>query len=187
MAIVGHDYERPLHLAAENATDPAVIEILLDAGAGPMALARNHETPLHRATRGNADVAIVDLPINAGAAPVALDGSNSTPLHSAAHNENPAAVELLLAAEVVVVPHHGGATSSSAALVKAVSPQYAVVSAGHLNHCGFPKPQVVERWQTAGAAILSTGDASAVRVILKPGEPIHVQGWRHRQRRYRDG
>ena len=89
-----------------------------------------------------------------------------------------------LSSDVVVVPHHGSATSSSSALVGAAGARYAIVSAGHLNHWGFPKPQVVQRWQGAGAAIASTGDAGAFRVIFEPGKPVQVQGQRARQRRY---
>ena len=89
-----------------------------------------------------------------------------------------------LASDIVIVPHHGSATSSSAALVSATAPGHALVSVGHLNHWGFPKPQVVQRWQGAGAAILTTGDAGAVRVKFRPGRPVQVQGQRARQRRY---
>lgn len=89
-----------------------------------------------------------------------------------------------LSSDVVVVPHHGSATSSSSALVGAVGASYAINSAGHLNHWGFPKPQVVQRWQGAAAAIMSTGDTGAVRVIFEPGKPVQVQGQRARQRRY---
>ena len=89
-----------------------------------------------------------------------------------------------LSSDVVVVPHHGSATSSSSALVGATGARYAIVSAGHLNHWGFPKPQVVERWQGAGAAMMSTGDDGAISVTLEPGEPVNVRGLRERQRRY---
>ena len=89
-----------------------------------------------------------------------------------------------LASDVVIVPHHGSATSSSAALVAATAPDHALVSAGYLNHWGFPKPQVAQRWQGAGAAMVSTGDAGAVRVIFEPGKPVQVRGQRIRQRRY---
>ena len=89
-----------------------------------------------------------------------------------------------LASDVVIVPHHGSATSSSAALVAATVPDHALVSAGYLNHWGFPKPQVAQRWQGAGAAMVSTGDAGAVRVIFEPGKPVQVRGQRVRQRRY---
>ncbi len=89
-----------------------------------------------------------------------------------------------LSSDVVVVPHHGSATSSSSALVGATGARYAIVSAGHLNHWGFPKPQVIERWQRAGAAMMSTGDYGAISVTLEPGAPVKVQGLRERQRRY---
>ena len=89
-----------------------------------------------------------------------------------------------LDSDVVVVPHHGSATSSSTALVAAAEPDHALVSAGHLNHWGFPKPQVVQRWQDAGAVMVTTGDAGAVRVIFEPGKPVQVLGQRARQRRY---
>ena len=89
-----------------------------------------------------------------------------------------------LAADAVVVPHHGSATSSSAALVGESAPGHAVVSAGYLNHWGFPKPAVVERWHRIGAEVVTTGEAGAVEMILNPGEPIRVQGLRSRQRRY---
>ena len=89
-----------------------------------------------------------------------------------------------LSSDVVVAPHHGSATSSSLPLVTAVAPDYAVVSAGHLNHWGFPKPQVVERWRHAGAAMLTTGDSGAITVTFEPGEPVRVQALRSERRRH---
>ena len=89
-----------------------------------------------------------------------------------------------LAADVVVVPHHGSATSSSLALVAAAAPEYAVVSASYLNHWGFPKPGIVERWRDAGATILSTGEVGAIRISLEPDEAVRVQGRRSLRRRY---
>ena len=89
-----------------------------------------------------------------------------------------------LSADAVVVPHHGSATSSSPALVAAVGPDHALVSAGHLNHWGFPKPQVVERWQDAGAAIWFTGETGAIRLSFEPGKAVRVQGRRNQGRRY---
>ncbi len=51
-----------------------------------------------------------------------------------------------LAADVMLVPHHGSKTSSSLALLDAVQPIYAVVTAGFLNHWGFPKHDVMKRY-----------------------------------------
>ena len=71
-----------------------------------------------------------------------------------------------LAADVVVVPHHGSATSSSPAFVAAVGASLAIVSAAHENRWGFPRPEVRERWERGGAAMLVTGDSGAVTVEL---------------------
>jgi competence protein ComEC len=71
-----------------------------------------------------------------------------------------------LAADVIVVPHHGSATSSSAPFVAAVGARVAIVSAGHANRWGFPRPDVRERWRAGGARVVVTGDAGAVSVEL---------------------
>ncbi|HED4875655.1 TPA: DNA internalization-related competence protein ComEC/Rec2 [Stenotrophomonas maltophilia] len=71
-----------------------------------------------------------------------------------------------LRADVVLVPHHGSGGSSTAGWVKAVAPQLALVSAGHQNRFGHPKRDVVQRWQAAGAEVLSTAESGAIRVWL---------------------
>ena len=88
-----------------------------------------------------------------------------------------------LAADVVVVPHHGSATSSSPAFVSAVGARYAIVSAGHANRWGFPRPEVRERWQESGAVVVVTGDAGAVSVELRP-EGVAVAAERDGRHRY---
>jgi len=71
-----------------------------------------------------------------------------------------------LAADVVVVPHHGSATSSSPSFVAAVGARLAIVSAAHANRWGFPRAEVRERWERAGATVVVTGDSGAVTVEL---------------------
>jgi competence protein ComEC len=68
--------------------------------------------------------------------------------------------------DVVVVPHHGSTTSSSPALVAELHARHAVVSAGYANRWGFPKPEVVARWRSSGAAVVVTADTGAVSVDL---------------------
>jgi len=87
-------------------------------------------------------------------------------------------------ADVVVVPHHGSATSSSPALVVAVDAAYAVVSAGHRNQWGFPKPEVTERWEDTGAEIIATADAGAIKVTFDPVSGVQVERRRSLERRY---
>jgi competence protein ComEC len=70
------------------------------------------------------------------------------------------------AADVVVVPHHGSATSSSDAFVDRTNASLAVVSAAFENRWGFPRPDVVERWDRSGAEMLVTGDVGAIDIVL---------------------
>ena len=80
-----------------------------------------------------------------------------------------APVEILLAhrerfskSDVVVVPHHGSRTSSRQALVDAARPDLAIVAAGYGNRWGFPKEDIVRRWEAAGAEVVNTAMAGAV-------------------------
>jgi competence protein ComEC len=90
-----------------------------------------------------------------------------------------------LASNIVVVPHHGSMTSSTVPFINSVRPDFAVVSAGYGNRWGFPKPRVVERWQAAGADVLSTTSSGAVyfRVCATDGV-VAVGQERERRRRF---
>jgi competence protein ComEC len=89
-----------------------------------------------------------------------------------------------LQADVLVVPHHGSAYSSAAAFVDAVSPRYALVSAGYRNRYGFPRPVVIERYRAAGAEFLTTADEGAIEVRVMRDGSLVVGGYRRRQGRY---
>lgn len=84
---------------------------------------------------------------------------------------------------VVVIPHHGSRTSSTTALVEETQPVIAIVSAGRLNRWGFPSAPVVDRWQSAGATVINTGNVGAVGQQLcrhVPPGPVETvrSGWR---------
>lgn len=68
--------------------------------------------------------------------------------------------------EVVVVAHHGSAGSSDPAFVEATGARLAVVSSGAGNRFGHPRADVVRRWCGAGAEVVDTSRAGAVRVWL---------------------
>lgn len=57
--------------------------------------------------------------------------------------------DVRLDADVLKVPHHGSRTSSSEALLAAVSPSIAIVSAGAFNRYGHPHREVSERLRAA--------------------------------------
>jgi competence protein ComEC len=70
-------------------------------------------------------------------------------------------------AAVVVVAHHGSAGSSDAAFVQATGAAHALVSSGHGNRFGHPRPEVVQRWEHAGARVAITAEEGALRIGLR--------------------
>ncbi|MEX0706561.1 MAG: DNA internalization-related competence protein ComEC/Rec2 [Woeseia sp.] len=83
--------------------------------------------------------------------------------------------------ELVFVPHHGSSTSSTAAFVAALQPQFAVVAAGYGNRWGFPKEDVINRWQAAGATVANTALQGALHYRVCPGSGVTLQST-HRDR-----
>ena len=70
----------------------------------------------------------------------------------------------VLRADVVKVAHHGSRTSSTEAFVSAVQPKLAVISVGEKSMFGHPHEEVVQRWQAAGAEVLTTGQSGTISV-----------------------
>ncbi len=66
-------------------------------------------------------------------------------------------------AEALKVPHHGSITSSSFALLRAVEPRLAIVSAPRASST-HPSPEIVERFEALGARVLVTGWDGAIRL-----------------------
>lgn len=87
--------------------------------------------------------------------------------------------------DIVTVPHHGSRTSSGRAFVEALRPSVAIVSAGYENRWGFPKEDVVARWQDAGARVMNTAISGAIRYRVCADSGVQLQGEeRQRSRRY---
>lgn len=72
--------------------------------------------------------------------------------------------EGLAAHSILSVPHHGSSTSSSTALIKAVGPELALISAAANNRFGFPREDVIKRYQQAQVRILNTADCGGIRI-----------------------
>lgn len=73
-----------------------------------------------------------------------------------------------LKADILKVAHHGSRTSSSQCFLEVVSPEWAVITAGHNNVYGFPHRQVLERLEAAGASILRIDRDGAIRFEQTP-------------------
>lgn len=86
--------------------------------------------------------------------------------------------------DILLVPHHGSRTSSTQAFVAATRPRWALVPSGHRNRWGFPKPDVVARWEAAGATVLVGSATGAIEFELHPQRGIAPpQLWRAANRR----
>jgi competence protein ComEC len=86
-------------------------------------------------------------------------------------------------ADIVAVPHHGSRSSSTPAFIAVTEARLALVSAGYRNRWNFPKDDVVERWQAAGAEVISTIPSGAIELTVGRDGAIQVR--RHRQERRR--
>jgi competence protein ComEC len=77
-------------------------------------------------------------------------------------------------ADVVKVAHHGSKTSSTGPFVAAVQPRFAVVSVGQTSIFGHPNKEVVERWKTGGAHVLTTGESGTI-TITTDGRNLNLE------------
>ena len=69
-----------------------------------------------------------------------------------------------LRTDVVKVPHHGSKTSSTEGFVLATRPRFAIISVGRNSRFGHPQKEVVERWQSNSATVLTTGDYGTITI-----------------------
>ena len=78
-----------------------------------------------------------------------------------------------LAADVLKVPHHGSRTSATEAMLRAVHPQYAVISVGETNSFGHPHRETLDRLSAAGVRTLRT-DRDGTASFLCDGNSIRM-------------
>lgn len=100
----------------------------------------------------------VVLKINFGERSILLTGD----IEKAA--EGILSVSQRLKADVVKVPHHGSKTSSTENFVLATQPIFAIISVGRNSMFGHPHKEVVDRWQSNGATVLTTGNSGTITV-----------------------
>lgn len=88
-----------------------------------------------------------------------------------------------LRSALVVAPHHGGAGGSSTAFVSAAAPEAVIFTSGYRNPFGHPRPEVVERYRTAGSRIYRSDRDGAVTFRFEAEKPVE-EAWRSVHRRY---
>ena len=78
-----------------------------------------------------------------------------------------------LQADILKVGHHGSSSSTSARFLKAVAPQYGVISVGAGNRYGHPNPKVLERLEKVCQVLRTDRDGHII--IETDGENIAVR------------
>ena len=76
-------------------------------------------------------------------------------------------------ADVLKVAHHGSSSSTSDAFLRAVTPEYAVISCGEDNSYGHPHAETLESLDAFGADVLRT-DQSGDVLFISDGQNIEV-------------
>lgn len=66
--------------------------------------------------------------------------------------------------QILLAPHHGSMTSSTPGLVRAVAPDYVIISAGFLNRYRLPKQDIIDRYHQYGSIAINTAYAGAVSI-----------------------
>jgi competence protein ComEC len=77
-----------------------------------------------------------------------------------------------LESDVLKVGHHGSKTSSSEAFLKAVAPQFAIISVSAKNMYGHPHKEVIDLLNKLGIKILRTSENGTVKCESGGGEVV---------------
>jgi competence protein ComEC len=69
-----------------------------------------------------------------------------------------------LTVDLIKTAHHGSRTSSTQGFVDATGAKHAVISVGRSSPFGHPHSDVVERWISSGAKVMTTGEKGTISV-----------------------
>ncbi|MCK9367364.1 MAG: DNA internalization-related competence protein ComEC/Rec2 [Metallibacterium scheffleri] len=77
---------------------------------------------------------------------------------------------------VLLLAHHGSRFSSTDALLDALRPRLALVSAGYRSSYGHPHPDVLARLRVRGVPLFNTADHGALRMEMRADGPYLMLG-----------
>ncbi len=83
-----------------------------------------------------------------------------------------------LRSDFVKAAHHGSRTSSTQEFVDAVQAQIVVVPVGRESPFGHPHPEILARWEKAGAKIFTTGERGTIS-ISTDGKDLQLNTFLH--------
>ena len=88
-----------------------------------------------------------------------------------------------LSAKLLIAPHHGSKTSSSLDFIDEVSPELAVFPVGYRNRFGFPKQDIISRYESRQVKILNTARDGALLFRFDDQQMIFSR-YRHDNKRF---
>ncbi len=77
-----------------------------------------------------------------------------------------------LSAKILIAPHHGSKTSSSLAFIDTVSPEIVIFPVGYRNRFGFPKQDIISRYESRQVKILNTARDGALLFRFEGSEMV---------------
>lgn len=83
---------------------------------------------------------------------------------------------------ILIAGHHGSRSSSSLEFLQAASPEWIVIPAGYRNRYGFPKAEVIERYESLEIPYRITGQTGAVQLVSTENG-WEVLSWRREYKR----
>ena len=83
-----------------------------------------------------------------------------------------------LEADVLVAPHHGSKTSSTKTFIAKIKPRYVLFSVGYRNKFGFPKAEVLARYDELGVRRFNTAKHGAISVIFADTKILKLESFR---------
>ena len=88
-----------------------------------------------------------------------------------------------LEADILLVPHHGSKTSSNESFIAAVSPKYAFISAGYRNRFGFPKEDIIQRYDAHNVKTIVSYKTGEISAKFRD-EGLQIDEFRTKNRRF---
>lgn len=78
-----------------------------------------------------------------------------------------------LRSTILKAPHHGSSSSSTQAFVEAVQPAEVIFTTGLNNRFGFPKKEIMKRYQDKGSRIWDTAKNGEITIVVKE-RTLHI-------------
>jgi competence protein ComEC len=85
--------------------------------------------------------------------------------------------------DALLVPHHGSKTSSTKAFISTVSPKYALIPAGYNNRFGFPKKDIMDRYDAEAVKTFISYETGEISFNFRD-EGLQIDEFRTKNRRF---